>query len=687
MNYKQLLTSLLAASTVLCGWALPARRGFVKVMGPDGDSIVVQRVGNAFDHNVIDADGNVMLRKHDGSFGFATLSQAGRMIETNTPVKLTDFRRMRSSSPMRRSAARSVPGKIGTFPGTSFPAKGKQKAIVVLVQFKDKKFELGDHAHDYFTNMLNKDDFSEYGATGGVHKYFMDVSNGQFDCQFDLYGPVTLKNNLEYYGANDSITGSDKHPEEMVVEACQQLNATVDFSQYDRDNDGVIDNVYVIYAGRGEASDVMGTHPELVWPHSWNVAHLQLMFDGKLLATYGCSNEWEDVFEFDGQYIRVVGENPDGIGTFVHEFSHILGLPDLYYTGDYDNDAYVTPGEWSVLDYGPYNNNGRTPPSYSAFERNALGWIDLTELTAESGDVTIRELNEFNEAYSITNPQNSGEFFLLESRQRKGWDAYLPGDGMLVWHVDYDADIWNDNSVNNVNSHQRVDLVEADGIADKSVRTGSDPFPGTQNVTSWLPKWWSNGYAGINLVHIAANSGTVTFTASSTTSGGSSTEAGDYYTVNDIIYSPMDDAPVTVRGYIVGYVANSPFQNYCMFTTSGCKVNTNIILADDPSERDPYQLIPVALPATVRKALNLMDKPENLGRYVELKGTRSKYFGEPGMKNVKSYKFIEQEQDSIEEINTPNAPSQAIYDLQGRRVSKTSRPGLYIINGVKTLVK
>ncbi len=683
---KQLFTFLLTAATTLSALAIPARPGFVKVVGPDGDTISVQRVGNAFNHNTIDAAGNVMMRRSDGSYAYASLSQDGQMVEAATPMKLADFRTRRARR--MRAAARRVPGQIGTFPGTTFPSKGKQKAIVILVEYQDEKFHLGSHAHDYFTDLLNKDDFSEYGATGGVHKYFIDSSNGQFDCQFDLFGPVTLKHEMAYYGANDPSTDNDLRPQEMVVEACHALDATVDFSQYDRDKDGVIDNVYVIYAGRGEASDILGKYPETVWPHSSSVANQGLYFDGKLLATYGCSNEWEDQYQFVNGEVAVVGANPDGIGTFVHEFSHILGLPDLYKTVEELDPTYYTPGEWSVLDYGPYNNNGRTPPAYSTFERNALGWIDLTELTAESGDVTLPELNSSNFGYVITNPTNSGEFFLLESRKRSGWDKYLPADGMLVWHVDYDASTWTNNVVNNTNAHQRVDLVEADGVGEKTRRSAGDVFPGSKNVTSWRPKWWQAGYAGINITDIAANNGTVTFTTSDGGGSGSDKPEGDFLTVDDIIYSTIDDAIVTVRGYIVGYVTNSPFETHCAFTANGCNINTNLIMADSPSETNPANAIPVALPSgAIRKGLNLVDHPDHIGRYVEIIGKHSKYFAVSGVKSVTSYKFIEDGHSSIDNIEEVAPATKVIYDLQGRRVTTPSRPGLYIINGVKTLVK
>lgn len=663
LSMKPIIAFLCAGVlTAVSAQAMPARRVWVPVTDTEGRTVMVQRVGNAFTHRTIDADGREMVRLADGRYS-----------------ALTDEQVAERQAARRKAVSRRAPGAIGTFPGSTFPAKGQQKAIVVLVEFQDQKMELGDHAHDYFTDMLNKDDFSEYDATGGVHKYFMDSSAGQFDCQFDLYGPVTLSKNMAYYGGNNATTGQDNHPEQMVIEACRALDAKVDFSQYDRDNDGIIDNVYLIYAGRGEASDIFEEFPETVWPHSADVSGYRIRLDGKLLATYGCSNEWEDVYEFTNNSAVKIGERPDGIGTFVHEFSHILGLPDLYNTV---TNTYYTPAEWSVLDYGPYNNNGRTPPAYSSFERNALGWIDLKEITDATSDVTIGELNAANEAYCITNPKNSGEFYLFESRKRTGWDAYLPGEGMLVWHVDFDSDSWSANTVNNTNTHQRVDLVEADGRVNKTVRNGADPFPGTKNVTEYTPKWWTDGATGFTLSNIAAADGNVSFTVAST--GGNIN--AEWMTVDQAINQPLTDGVVKVRGYIVGYIEGGTYSKGTVFSADKAPT-TNILLADDAACTDYTKCIPVQLPTGAeRDALNLSANPANLHRCVELTGTHTKYFSVPGLRNVTAHQFLDNNPDSgIDEINVDGA-STVIYDLRGRRVSNPTR-GLYIINGRKVLLK
>ena len=249
--------------------------------------------------------------------------------------------------------------------------------------------------------MLNKQGFSEYGGTGCAKEYFELNSNGQFRPQFDVYGPVTLPNNREYYGGNDE-RGDDKHASEMVSHAVQILDPDVDFTRYDMSSDGEVDNVYVIYAGQGEATY---GGPDTVWPHSYDLLKdmVFVRVDGLYVNHYACCNEW-------------LKDEPDGVGTFIHEFSHVLGLPDLYATIGARLSA--TPGNWSVLDYGPYNNGGHTPPNYSAYERYAMGWVEPEILSAPK-NLNLLNLSESNQVAIIPVEGNENEFFLIENRSRE----------------------------------------------------------------------------------------------------------------------------------------------------------------------------------------------------------------------------------------------------------------------------
>lgn len=494
-----------ALSTVTSVMAVPAKQGLMTVTTADGTELCVRLAGDEHFHQYFTEDG-YPLAERQGNFFYCDITESGEVRESGikataksvrTPEALSflqgiDFMRLedrmsaRSLKAMRDINAGEVsshrvrkiategeisggtpyPQGYGLFPdsrGPKFPAYGDQRGLVILVEYQDVAFSI-ENPHDYFSRMLNEDGFSDYGATGSAAEYFRENSAGVFRPAFDVYGPVKLSRNRSYYGSNDSW-GNDSKPEQMVIEALVQLDSEVDFSQYDCDGDGFIDNVFVFYAGRGEAS---GGGPETVWPHANNLSRLNEsghIFDGVEADHYGCTNEW-------------TGSRPDGVGTFIHEFGHILGLPDIYAT-TYTNA--FTPGAWSVMDYGSYNNDGMTPPYYGAFERYALGWMEPRPID-RAVSALLPPVDD--NVAGIIRTEKETEFFLVENRQQNGWDTYIPGHGMLIWHIDYNDLIWTNNAVNNVGAHQYVDLEEADGKRTDSTRAG-DAFPGTDGITSF----------------------------------------------------------------------------------------------------------------------------------------------------------------------------------------------------------
>ncbi len=511
LSISRTLSLIAGAFSALALNAVPAKPGLITMTQPDGAELKVRLTGDESFHQYFSEDGYPLLFS-DGRLEYALIDKGGILIPSGIEAVPADARTADVSRMLqeldrsqveaavgRRAAAKKVrraPQRVsGLFNEARFPSKGKQKALVVLVEYQDVKFTLSD-PHDYFSRMLNEQGFSDYGATGSARDYFLHCSTGQFDPEFTLLGPVTLDNNMSYYGGNKA-NGDDRNPHRMAVEACQKLDAVVDFSEYDRDGDGFIDNIFIFYAGQGEAS---GGSENTVWPHTWYVTSAEstpYVFDGVTLDRYACANEWER-------------GAPDGVGTFCHEFSHVLGLPDLYATS---YSAAFTPGNWAVMDHGSYNNEGRTPPAYSSFERYALGWISPRVLDGPA-NVTLRDISS-NTACIINTPDED-EFYLFEYRSGSGWDQYLPGHGMLAWHVHYDSTPWITNSVNNDPSHQYVDLIEADGIQDEDTRAG-DAFPGTAGVTAFgddtapAMKTWCGATLGLPLTEITEKGLSLTF--------------------------------------------------------------------------------------------------------------------------------------------------------------------------------
>lgn len=438
-------------------FAIPADPALRSYRQPDGTVIQYLLSGDEFGHSVVDLLGRP-LRFDAASRAFHVMSEA-------------------ELSAQQQAAPRRAP-EPGTQRRGFYPTTGKRHSLVFLIEFSDLGFTtVGDDPHQFYTRMLNEEGFSDFGATGSAHDYYLSSSQGLFDPTFDVVGPIRLSKPAAYYGEN-SAAGRDFRQAEPLYEACQLADSLglVDFTQYDDDQNGIVDNIFYFYAGFGEADTGFDS---TIWPHSWNLesAELPLTLQGKTIYSYACSNEI--------RYEEGVAEyKPTGIGTFVHEFAHVLGLPDLYNTvGGLTSMFTHTPDLWSVMDKGPYSNDTRTPPSFSSFERYSVGWLTPEVLNSEADSaLVLPDLQLSNKAYLVEVPNKENEYFLLENRQLADWDTYLPGHGLLIWHIDYDSLRWNSNSPNN-ESRQLVDVYEADGDYDSS-NYASDVMPGASNITS-----------------------------------------------------------------------------------------------------------------------------------------------------------------------------------------------------------
>lgn len=556
--FKRLITlSLLVSYGAVAAWCKPALPGMTEMSQPDGTTLHVQTVGDAFSHHHLTSDGYPLIYVEQSGVCYARLLVDGSIESTgvmaHNPDERTDDEKLLLESLTNDSAKISAIAnqvrKQRRGPGLkkqNFPVKGEQRALVILVEFQDVKFDRynkdknkytkyfdGENAvYQYWYDLLNRDGFAGFGAFGSCRDWFLQNSadaegNSQFSPQFDVYGPVTLPDSVAVYGRNDNYN-NDAHPQKMVIDACTLLDDTIDFSQYDRNGDGEVDNVFIFYAGYGEADAGMN-YAYTIWPHSWDLTknNEQMTLDGVVINHYACTNETD---------YRM--GRPDGIGTFVHEFSHVMGLPDLYAT---NNSGAYTPKEYSVLDLGPYNNNGRTPPNYSTFERYALDWITPEEF-GQSDNYQLSNLAESNKAY-IVRTANENEFYLIENRQQSGWDTYIPGHGMLIWHIDYNPAVFQTNTVNNLPTHQYVDLIEANKRSQTQYADGH-PFPGSSNVTGYEFKDWDRNDCGIKFSNIAENDGIVSF-AVENTNVSSTPQLPALIEGDNVVYN-LQGIPVTV---------------------------------------------------------------------------------------------------------------------------------------------
>ena len=450
---------LVVLSALVCSaWAIPARRGGIIKTQPDGSQITVYQHGDEHFRWMTNEKGE-WLKIDENGFYCVTDAMTAEQIEAK-----------RMAAPSRVAHAQKAATPLNIAP----------RGLVILVNFTDVAFTTDKAELD--SMLLGKNYTRDYSYTynlrnyhitseGSAREYFYDSSNGHYDPQFDVIGPVTVSKNMEYYGKNNPSTQFDAAPWTMVKEACQLVDDSVDFKQYDNNNDGYVDFVYVIYAGYGEAD---GGDENTIWPHSYWLldAGITCKVDGKYVDLYACGNELD---YFSNQHT--------GIGTFCHEFSHVLGLPDLYTT---KGQTHKTLGNWDILDYGPYNNDMNTPPAYSAYERFMMGWL-MPRLIVDAENVELEELQASNSALLISssdqhnligNDPKPTTFYLLENRQQVGWDKYLPGHGLMLTKVQYSSNNWQQNTVNNSSDRMGVDLLEADGMTPNSKQNGYDGKPG-----------------------------------------------------------------------------------------------------------------------------------------------------------------------------------------------------------------
>lgn len=477
---------------------------------PDGTQLSLTSQGDEYRHYLVTDDGVAVVRSNaayyyacfvEGSIEASSrlahsreFRDAGEQafVDSLSSLWIKDESIARRTKAMRQMKAKAP----------DVPVSGKVHVPVLLVQYADAKFSSINPKAEFEKHINGDGTTSVESGSGSVKEFFEDQSEGKFSPLFDIIGPITLDHDMKYYGANDK-KGNDLRPRQMVSEACVKAYSLekVDFTPYDNNKDGYVDILYVIYAGYGEAS-----YPDMlentVWPHQWELES-PLSLGSVKVNRYACNNELDG---YSGTAI-------DGIGTFCHEFSHCLGLPDIYDTSP--NASGFGLSAWSIMDYGCYNNNGHTPCGYTGYEKDFLGWKSLVELDSP-GNVTLTALSDGGEAYKIVNEANPDEYYVVEHHRKSGWDKYIPAEGMLVMHVDYDPTAWVENRINNNPAHQRMTIIPADGKLTKGT-LADDTYPGTLNNTSLTStsnpaaKVYTGGFMYKDITNISTDGQTVTF--------------------------------------------------------------------------------------------------------------------------------------------------------------------------------
>ncbi len=389
-------------------------------------------------------------------------------------------------------------------PSKTATAFGERKGLIILMNFSDVKFSTTNEAFDQLFNAKNYSGLS----SGSVRDFFLKNSYDQFDYRFDVVGPFNALHTMSYYGANN-YSGNDRCPEELIKEAVIAASTYVDFSNYDFDNDGYVDNIHVIFAGYGEEA---GASTNAIWSHQWDIPE-SLEYNGKIISTYSCTPELR----------KNTGNKISPVGVHCHELAHTLGVPDFYDTDYTDNGYYEGTGDWDIMANGSWNNDGDTPAEINPYCKiYLLGWAEAKTLS-DSTEVSVNAQSRENAFYRI-DTQTENEFFLLENRQQKGFDASLPHHGLLIYHIHSNIN-YEYNDLNTTHPQKCYPVVasstapypDVTPASYGNINSSGCPFPGTHEKKSFtdntIPsaKSWSHRGSNCYITDIQEVDSIITF--------------------------------------------------------------------------------------------------------------------------------------------------------------------------------
>lgn len=469
---RKFLSFILLFVLAVSVFAVPANRKPFVVKQSDGTMLSVVLNGDEAMSFYTTLDGKYIVKEDNGDFCYATFSSEGRFVstgviahdkETRNDVENEllsgidyDAARMAVSKTHKARSAKYRGAAATRAASSNVITKGEVLVPVMLLEYQDVKFS---YTKADIEKILNEPGYkfkftpANLESCGSARDYFIAQSDSQFLPKFVVTDIVTLPNKMEYYGGNDS-SGNDMRPQEMIRHGIREADAAFDFSQFDNNKDGEVEFVFCIYAGYSEAYQASAN---TIWPHMWDLVSngSKEKADGVYLNTYACSSELHMNEKAEAKY----GKWLAGIGSICHEFSHCLGLFDVYDVSGTSGNFCMN--EWDLMDYGNFVGEGYIPVGYNSFQKDACGWKKLVELD-KKGKYSMLPQSQGGVGYKIVNDANPNEYFILENRKREGWDQELLADGMMIIHVDYNKSAWEDNAVNTVKGHPRFQIVAAD---------------------------------------------------------------------------------------------------------------------------------------------------------------------------------------------------------------------------------
>lgn len=481
---KQQLLIICLTLYSLTNWAAKADTTPIQIRQADGSVITVILRGDEHINWYTTLDGVLLVQGVDNNYYIGKIDKSGKLIATKQLAhesvsrsqternliakqdKQKFFAYVHKIAETTEKAYNNSPLSRNPIINTGwggvpyFPHTGSPKALVILTEFQDTTFTIQDTKNVFTNYLMNEEHFTEtrYSQNQnykGVRGYFKDCSYGKFTPVFDVVGPIKLPKAHAVYGAdNDNI-------DLLLTDACNAVDEMVNFANYDANNDGIVDLVYVIYAGH--SANYKGNKITNIWPKSGTV-YITDKFDGKSIRRYGVSNELKGSDKTSKNNKKI-----NGIGLFCHEFSHTLGLPDIYaYKTDAENQDDQGMEYWDIMDGGTEIRGGHVPASYLAWEREVMGWLDVEKLTTDCTINELKSLDNDGKAYKIENPNNSNEYIVLQSIQKgpwnQGWTKNSYAQGLFAYRISYPSDKVNVfDYPNNLKGKPRVIPIPADG--------------------------------------------------------------------------------------------------------------------------------------------------------------------------------------------------------------------------------
>ncbi|MEG2071148.1 MAG: M6 family metalloprotease domain-containing protein, partial [Bacteroidales bacterium] len=483
---------------------------------PNGDTLTVTLKGDEFLKFAVTPDGFTLLRDSENYFAYAQLNKNGDIEPSIFKAKAISLR-----SKEEMDFLRSIPKNL-TFSDSqisivkqvkkiteldrntsrSFPTIGNRKLLCILMEYPDKPFQKTQADFDALFNQIN---YTTNGATGSVKDYFLEASYNQLNLTIDVVGPFISDYDYAHYG-KDTSGGMDYFARDLIYEAVDKADPVVNYADYDNDNDGTVDGIYVIFAGYGQES---GADANAIWSHAWSIFAYA---DGKEILKYSCSPELRGI----------IGSNITYIGVICHEFGHVLGAPDYYDTNYGTGGSYSGTGNWDLQASGSWNNGGKTPPHPNPRTKiDIYHWATATVLSTPA-TISLNPAYLYNNTFYQINTNTSGEYYLIENRQKRGFDSYIPGHGLIIYHAHSSIPYYDLNSTHPqrfypVAANAPSAIPTSTSTSYGTINSASCPFPGTNNETSFsdttIPAMQS--WTGINtnkpITNINEINGIITF--------------------------------------------------------------------------------------------------------------------------------------------------------------------------------